>query len=112
MACGPYCTFVVGRLQSKAVIEVEEQECREILDGLKKVLLEKGTLFNFFDSIAKNKEGAGANKGDGAGQNANNAGQPNRDDQAGPDNMGGQPGQMLQGAGKDGDADADEYDKQ
>ena len=44
VACGPYCTFVVGRLQPKDEIEVEEHECKEILKGLKKELLEKGTL--------------------------------------------------------------------
>ena len=62
VACGPYCTFVVGRLQAKGVIEVDEPECREILAGLKKILLENQTLHHFFQ-----RSSTGANKGAGVG---------------------------------------------
>ena len=71
VACGPYCTFVVGRLREDPFIQVDEPECKDILKELERFLRRDGSLLPFFEGP---KASGGAKRGAGAAQSRGNAG--------------------------------------
>lgn len=117
VAAGPFCTFAIGKQLDSPFIPVEDAESREILLGLRKVLLAERTLLKFF-GLHETKKGKPAGEA-GAGHEANagnepgqTAGQRSRQDATGAgmdsdDSSGNQErGSVGEGAA-DGDGDLD-----